>query len=107
MMPTRRSNHQYRPYVARVGTTAEMTIASQNVSMVGGTSVPVAAAITTSAREVTATCTVNVTSTGVFTRERMMLLHDSALVTVGMETFPHPVDVARDVARSLLAAPAR
>ncbi|WP_105033291.1 TetR/AcrR family transcriptional regulator [Cryobacterium aureum] len=39
--------------------------------------------------------------------KRMMLLHDGALVTVGMETFPHPVEVARDVARSLLERPVR
>ena len=37
--------------------------------------------------------------------KRMMLLHDGALVTVGMETFPHPGEVARDVAHSLLAPP--
>ena len=39
--------------------------------------------------------------------QRMMLLHDGALVTVGMETFAHPGEVARDVARSLLGPPAR
>lgn len=39
--------------------------------------------------------------------KRMMLLHECALVTVGTETFAHPVEVARDVARALLARPAR
>ena len=39
--------------------------------------------------------------------KRMMLLHEGALVTVGMETFAHPVEVARDVARALLTAPTR
>ncbi|TFD50231.1 TetR/AcrR family transcriptional regulator [Cryobacterium frigoriphilum] len=34
--------------------------------------------------------------------QRMMLLYEGALVTVGMETFAHPFDVARDVSRSLL-----
>ncbi|WP_166788448.1 hypothetical protein [Cryobacterium sp. TMS1-13-1] len=34
----------------------------------------------------------------------MMLLHEGALVTVGTETFAHPVEVARDVARPLSAA---
>jgi AcrR family transcriptional regulator len=38
--------------------------------------------------------------------KRMMLLHEGALVTVGTETFAHPVEVARDVARALLARPA-
>jgi len=41
------------------------------------------------------------------TARAMMLLHDGALVTVGMETFPHPIEAARDVARTLLAAPGR
>ena len=36
--------------------------------------------------------------------QRMMLLHEGAIVTVGMQTFPHPWLQARDVARSLLAA---
>ncbi|WP_104083722.1 TetR/AcrR family transcriptional regulator [Cryobacterium sp. Y11] len=39
--------------------------------------------------------------------KRMMLLYEGAIVTVGMETYPHPFDVARDMARSLLTAPAR
>ena len=39
--------------------------------------------------------------------QRMMLLHEGALVTVGMETFAHPVEVARDVARALLTPPTR
>ena len=36
--------------------------------------------------------------------QRMMLLYEGALVTVGMETFAHPGEVARDVARSLLTS---
>ncbi|MDJ0376118.1 TetR/AcrR family transcriptional regulator [Cryobacterium sp. PH31-L1] len=34
--------------------------------------------------------------------KRMMLLHEGALVTVGLETFAHPLEVARDLARALL-----
>ena len=36
--------------------------------------------------------------------QRMMLLYEGAIVTVGMETFPHPFEVARGVARGLLAS---
>ena len=39
--------------------------------------------------------------------QRMMLLYEGAIVTVGMETFPHPFEVAREVAQSLLTASAR
>jgi AcrR family transcriptional regulator len=39
--------------------------------------------------------------------QRMMLLHEGAIVTVGMETFPHPFELARAVARALLTASAR
>ena len=39
--------------------------------------------------------------------QRVMLLYEGAIVTVGMETFPHPFTVARDTARSLLTAPGR
>ena len=34
--------------------------------------------------------------------QRLMLLYEGAIVTVGMETFARPFDVARTVARSLL-----
>ncbi|WP_396641078.1 TetR/AcrR family transcriptional regulator [Microbacterium sp.] len=34
--------------------------------------------------------------------QRLMLLYEGAIVTVGMETFAQPFDVARSVARSLL-----
>ena len=33
---------------------------------------------------------------------RLMLLNEGALVTVGMETFSRPFELARDVSRSLL-----
>ena len=39
----------------------------------------------------------------VATARALMLLHEGALVTVGMETFAHPIEAARDVARTLLA----
>ena len=35
---------------------------------------------------------------------RLMLLYEGAIVTVGMETFVRPFELARDVARSLLRA---
>ena len=39
--------------------------------------------------------------------QRMMLLYEGAIVTVGMETFTHPFTVARDTARTLLTTPGR
>ncbi|TFD59935.1 TetR/AcrR family transcriptional regulator [Cryobacterium suzukii] len=39
--------------------------------------------------------------------QRMMLLYEGAIVTVGMETFSHPFEVARGVARGLLVRPVR
>jgi AcrR family transcriptional regulator len=39
------------------------------------------------------------------TAERMMLLYEGAIVTVGMETFGHPFRLARDIATSLLGHP--
>ncbi|WP_454051111.1 TetR/AcrR family transcriptional regulator [Cellulomonas sp. Marseille-Q8402] len=37
------------------------------------------------------------------TAQALMLLYEGAIVTVGMETFPRPFEVAREVARGLLA----
>jgi len=38
---------------------------------------------------------------------QLMLLHEGALVTLGMATFPRPVETARDLAAALLAAARR
>jgi hypothetical protein len=36
------------------------------------------------------------------TARTLMLLYEGAIVTMGMETFPHPFELARDTARALL-----
>ncbi len=38
---------------------------------------------------------------------QLMLLYEGAIVTVGMETFTHPFELARDVSRALLATAAK
>ena len=38
---------------------------------------------------------------------QLMLLHEGALVTLGMATFPRPVEAARELAAALLARVSR